>query len=150
MLVIGSIDGNKTSQVFNLPKWIFDLSDFLKIEFLRGIFSGNGENPRLKSSGRAAESLKLSLSSHESIVEEFRDNFMKEVYELITGLGIKANYLKIMYNQPRISKEGRVTYPVVIRILTNKTNMINFLEYIKYTYCNRAIIKGEALSGIDF
>jgi len=143
MLTIGSIDGNKTGQVFNLPSWIFNLPDFLKIEFLKGIFSGDGDNPRLKSSGNAAESLRLSLSSHESIAKEFRDNFMKEVHNLIISLGIEATYPNVRYNQPRISKEGRVTYLVVIRILTNRKNMINFLENIEYTYCNRAIVKKD-------
>ncbi len=153
MLVVGSVKGNKTGQIFNLPKWIFDLQDSLKIEFLRGIFSGDGDNPRLKPSGKAAESLRLSMSSHENLVEEFRDNFMKDVYKLIKSLGIQATYPEIKYNQPRVSKEGRVTYPVAIRILTNRKNMINFLENIKYTYCNRAIIKGnfvlKALRNID-
>ena len=143
MLVIGSIEGDKTDQIFNLPSWIFGLPDFLKIEFLRGLFSGDGDNPKLKSLGRAAESLRLSLSSHESIVENFRDSFMREVYYIIKSLGIQATYPDIKYNQPRISKTGRITYPVNIRILTNKENMINFLENIKYTYCNRAIIKGN-------
>lgn len=138
MLVVGSVEGDKTDQNFNL-------SDSLKIEFLRGLFSGDGDNPRLKLSGRAAESLRLSLSSHESVAEEFRESFMKDVYELITGLGIQATYPAIKYKQPRISKTGRVTYPIVIRILTNKTNMINFLENIKYTYCNRAINKGDII-----
>jgi len=153
MLVIGSVEGNKTGQMFSLPSWIFNLQDSLKIEFLRGLFSGDGDNPRLKPSGKAAESLRLSLSSHESIVEGFRDRFMVDVYNLIKSLGIQATYPEIKYNQPRISKTSRITYPVSIRILTKKENMINFLENIKYTYCNRAIIKGnlvlKALKNID-
>jgi len=145
MLVVGSIEGDKTNKVFGLPKWIFNLPDCLKIEFLRGLFSGDADNPRLKPSGKASESLRLSLSSHENIVEDFKNNFMKDIYNLLQSLGIQATYPEIKYNQPRFSKVGRVTYPVNIRILTKRENMINFLENIKYTYCNRAIIKGNVV-----
>ena len=70
---------------------------------------------------------------------------MNDVYNLIKNINIKATPPKIIYNQPRISKTGRVTYPVVIRILTEKKNILNFLEKIKYTYCNRAIKKSEII-----
>ena len=145
MLAVGSVEGDKTDQNFALPKWIFNLPNNLKVEFLRGLFSGDADNPKLKSSGKSVESLRLSLSSHKNIAEKFRDGFMSDIYKLILDLGIRATPPKIMYNQPRISKEGRVTYPIVIRILTNKINIINFLENIKYTYCNRAIIKGDSI-----
>lgn len=143
MLAIGSVIGDKTNQDFKLPTWIFNLSDSLKIEFLRGLFSGDGDVPRLKPSGKALESLRLSLSSEKNIAEEFRSNFMNGVYQLIMSLGIQATPPKVSYNQPRLSKTGKVTYPVIIRILTKRPNMIKFLDKIKYTYCNRAIEKRD-------
>ena len=143
MLAVGSVKGDKTSQNFEMPKWIFDLPDYLKSEFLSGLFSGDGDSPRLKSSKKASESLRLSLSSEKNIANEFCNGFMRDVQKLITDLSIKSTQPKVMENQPALSKNGKVTYPIVIRILTNKPNMIKFLEKIKYAYCNRAIEKSN-------
>lgn len=145
MLAIGSIKGDKTTQNFELPKWIFNLSDNLKAEFLSGLFSGDADTPRLKSSGKALESLRISLSSEKSISKKFSESFMKDIFNLIISLGIKATPPSIRYNQPRVSKNGKVTYPISIRILTEKQNIIKFLENIKYTYRNKAIKNTEII-----
>lgn len=134
MIVVGSPVGDKTLQIFNLPKWIYELPPKLKFVFLDGLFSGDGEIPRLKSSGLALESLKISLSSEKSVVDKFSKNFMLDLWRLISSVGIKASKPKIMYNQPRIAKDGRVTYPIHIRILTERKNMIKFLNNIEYRY----------------
>ena len=134
MIVVGSPVGNKTLQGFNLPKWIFQLSDNLKFAFLDGMFSGDGGVPRLKKSGLASESLKISLSSEKSIAEQFSKSFMLDLWELIGSLGIKASKPAVMYNQPRLGNDRITTYPVVIRILTEKQNMIKFLNNVKYRY----------------
>ena len=137
VLSVGSPKGNKTRQAFKLPKWIFNLNNILKFDFLDGLFSGDGDSPRLKPSGKSSESLRISLNSEESVVNEFCNNFMKDIQKLILSLNIKASEPKIMWNQPRVSKEGVITYPVSIRILTKKENMIGFLENIEYRYVNK-------------
>lgn len=143
MLAVGSVKGDKTSQNFEMPKWVLDLPDSLKSEFLSGLFSGDGDSPRLKPSKKASESLRLSLSSEKGIANEFCNGFMRDVQKLITDLDIKSTTPKVMENQQTLSKNGKVTYPIVIRILTNKPNMTKFLEKIKYIYCNRAIEKSN-------
>lgn len=134
MILVGSPVGAKTLQSFNLPRWIFNLPDNLKFEFLGGIFSGDGEVPRLKHSGTASESLKLSFNSEKSIAKDFSRNFMWDLWELINMLGIKATRPTVMKNQPRLSKDGITTYPIVIRILTKRSNMIYFLSNVNYCY----------------
>lgn len=149
MIIVGSPVGDKTLQVFNLPKWIHKLPDKLKFAFIDGIYSGDGEVPRLKSSGLALESLKFSLSSEKSIVDEFSETFMLDLWKLINSLDIKASKPKILYNQPRIAKDGTTTYPIHIRILTKRENMVKFLNNIKYHYNikgNKAVKK--ALSAL--
>ena len=145
MLSVGSIKGDKTTQNFGLPKWILNLTDNLKAEFLSGLFSGDADTPRLKSSGRALESLRLSLSSEKSISKEFSESFMKDIFNLIISMGIKATSPSIKYNQPRVSKNGRVTYPIYIRILTERQNITRFLQKIKYTYRNKAVKNTEII-----
>lgn len=143
VLAVGSVKGNKTRQPFDLPEWVLSLSDSLKCEFLSGLFCGDGDSPRLKTSGRAAESLRLSLSSERSVAEEFSNNFMKKICFLLSNVGIQSTLPKIMINTPRVSKKGVITYPIVIRILTERENMIKFLEKVKYTYCNRGNMARE-------
>lgn len=144
MIVTGSPVGDKTLQNFNLPKWILRLPDNLKFAFLDGIFSGDGEVPRLKKSGLASESLKISLSSEKSIAEKFSKSFMLDLWNMIASLGVKASKPKVMYNQARLGKDGITTYPVVIRILTERQNMMKFLNNVKYRYNakgNKALIR---------
>ncbi len=149
MILTGSPVGDKTRQVFRLPNWIFQLSDELKFEFIDGLFAGDGSVPRLKPSGLAAESLKLALSSEKSIAADFSRSFMLDLWNLLCNLGIKASKPKVMYNQPMTGKDGKTTHPTVIRILTQKDNMINFLNKVSYRYNakgNRAVKK--ALEGL--
>lgn len=134
MIIVGSPVGDKTLQSFNLPKWIFQLPNNLKFAFLDGIFSGDGEVPRLKKSGLASESLKISLSSEKSVADDFSKSFMLDLWKLIDSLSIKASKPTVMSNQPRIAKDGTTTYPIHIRILTERENMIKFLSNVKYHY----------------
>lgn len=138
MLAIGSPCGDKTTQLFRFPKWIFELNETLKWEFIDGLFSGDGDTPRLKKSKNSCESLRISLSSEKSIVKRFCEGFMMDLYRLFISLNIKVTKPKIGWNNSRISKEGKITYPVNIRILTRKNNMIKFLNGVKYRYRERA------------
>lgn len=145
----GSPVGSKILQDFRLPKWVFILPEELKWEFIDGLFSGDGEAPRLKSIGTCSESLKLSLNSEKSVAEKFANGFMKDVSSLLRSLNIKSNEPKIMCNQKRVSKDGTISYPIGIRILTEKENMIRFLENVSYVYCNRTSIKiKDVLEGL--
>lgn len=134
MISVGSPVGDKTLKSFKMPTWIFRLPINLKFEFLDGLFSGDGAIPKLKSSGLALESLRLSLSSEKSVVEKFSKEFIMDLWELINDLGIRVTKPKIHYNQPRIARDGTTTYPVDIRILTEKLNMVKFLNNVKYRY----------------
>ena len=130
----GSPIGDKTLQSFVLPRWIFDLPEDLKWEFLDGLFSGDGEAPKLKINSNSCESLKLSLSSDGRFVKKFSRQFMTDVWKLIESLGVNASKPKIEWNSPKIGKDGSITYPVNIRIFTRKENILRFLENVHYSY----------------
>lgn len=134
MVAVGSPVGRKTSQLFRIPRWIFGLPENLKWEFISGIFTGDGSAPRLQPNIECSWSLKLSLNSEKKIVKNFRKAFMEDLWLLLNQLGIEASKPKIKWNTPRIAKNGVITYPVVLRILTKKENMIDFLENVKYRY----------------
>ncbi|MBI2507452.1 hypothetical protein HYV89_00690 [Candidatus Woesearchaeota archaeon] len=149
MVHVGSPIGNKNYQNFRIPIWIFDLEDSLKWKFIDGLFSGDGETPRLKKSKLSCESLKFSLNAKENLVEDFSSGFMKDVMRLLSGFGIKVTEPKICESEKLISKEGIVTYPIAIRVLTEKKNMIKFLENVPYTYRKRAKIQ-EILKSLKY
>ena len=131
----GSPIGKKTLQIFRLPTWVFNLPNELKWEFIDGLFSGDGSVPKLKPCGNCSETLQITLNSEKSIVEEFTKGFMTDIWKLLTSLGIKCSRPKIKWNQPRISKKNVITYSVTVRVLTEKKNMIKFLENVSYRYC---------------
>ncbi len=137
MIFLGSPVGSKTKQHFIVPNWIFSLPNKLKAAFLDGVFTGDASVPKLKKSGKSCESLRLSMNSEKSVVQNFSSGFMFDLWELLEEIGIHASKPKIHFNQPRISKNNVTTYPVDIRIITEKRNMINFLGEIPYTYCTK-------------
>lgn len=141
MISVGSPVGDKVTQNFRLPKWIFGLSDRLKFVFLDGLFSGDGEAPRLKKGCFSLESLKLSLSAEENTAISFCGGFMTDIYDLLSSLQINTSKPTIGWNSPRISKTGVKTHPIVVRVLTQKPNMLRFLENVPYTYCSRTHAK---------
>lgn len=134
MISIGSPVGRKTNQLFRVPKWVFSLPDSLKWEFLSGIFSGDGSAPKIQTDLECSRSLTLSLNSESETVEGFCKGFMGDLWLLLNQLGIKSSKPVIRWNNSRISKSGATTYPVVIRILTEKGNMRKFLGNARYTY----------------
>jgi len=134
----GSPAGDKTLQSFILPKWIFNLQDEIKWEFLDGLFSGDGAAPKLKLNSNSCESLKLSLSSDKKFVKKFTEQFMIDIWKLIDSLDINVTKPKIEWNSPHKGNDGSITYPVIIRILTEKENMLKFLENVHYTYSYNA------------
>lgn len=151
-IYLSSPVGDKTSQTFELPKWIFELSKRGKWLFLDGLFSGDGSVPKLQPCGTCSRSLKLSLNCEEQYVRDFATQFMDDVRKLLNSLGVKTSTPKIEWKRKIISKDGKVTYPVNIRVLTQKENMIFFLENVPYSLCKRASLKVkevlDALKGI--
>jgi len=146
---LGSPVGDKTSQMLKLPQWIPNLPNNLKWEFIDGLFAGDGTTPRLKPNINSSESLRITLNSEKTIVEVFRENFMKKLQLLLNSLSIKTSEPKIIWKRKILSKDGTVTYPVELRILTQKENMIKFLENVNYTYCKKGNIQREkVLNGL--
>jgi hypothetical protein len=150
MILVGSPIGRKTTKLFSVPRWIFNLPDNLKWEFLSGIFTGDGSAPILQPNLECSRSLKLSLNSEKGIVERFCKGFMGDLYILLKQLNIKSSKPDIKWKEPRIAKNSTITYPVVLRILTEKRNMIRFLKNVRYRYSVNYIKKSEfALSILE-
>lgn len=137
LVCAGAPIGKMTKQLYRLPQWIFELALDLRWEFVDALFSADGSAPQLQSSGTCCKSFGISLNCEESLVQSFADGFMKDIWQLLRGLNVKASYPKIMWNQPHKSKNGDVTYPVKIRILTMKSNVLHFLQRISFRYCKR-------------
>lgn len=143
MIALGSPVGNKTELDFRLPKWLFELPKDLKWEFIDGLFSGDGQAPRLREGYKSSESLVLSLNSEESIVEKFRDGFMMDLWKLLTMLGIDVMKPGIMNLKIFRKSDGKITRPIKILIRPRKENMINFLNNVPFRYARGAAVKRE-------
>jgi len=137
-VLMGSPIGAKTLNLFDLPNWLLNLSNELKLEFIDGLFAGDGDAPRLKDGINSAESLSISFNSEKKLVELFCSKFMRKLKNMLNSLNIKTSEPKIEWNTPVISKDGKITYSVTLRILTQKENITKFLENINYRYCSRA------------
>jgi len=152
-ILVGSPIGDKTLTAFKLPSWIFDLPNNLKWEFIDGLFAGDGATPRLKPNINSSKSLKIALNSEKSLAELFKNNFMKKLKILLNSLGIKTSEPKILWNEEILAKDGRITYPISLRVLTQRDNMIKFLENVNYSYCKRGNSRREialkVLNGLD-
>jgi len=134
MVALGSPVGRKTAQSFRIPDFIYDLTPSLKWEFISGLFTGDGSAPKAQHGLRCSRSLVLSLNSEKSVAKKFSRGFMLDLKNILNELGIGVSNPIIRWNTPRISKNGKITYNVIIRILTEKGNMKRFLENVKYRY----------------
>jgi hypothetical protein len=143
LVCAGAPTGKMTEQLYRLPWWISELTPRLKWEFVDTLFSADGSAPQLQSSGTCCKSFGISLNSEKSLVRSFKYGFMTDIWQLLRDLDVKASYPKIMWNQPRRSKNGQVTYPVKIRVLTAKNNVFHFLQNVSYRYCRRKAEKAH-------
>jgi hypothetical protein len=135
MVILGVPVGDTTKQTYRVPDWIFTLPENIRWEFIDVLFSNEGSKPRLKPGASCCESNRLSLSSEESLALDFCNGFMLDIWKIISDLGVNASRPRVMWNQPRISKDGATSYPITIRILTKKENLIKFFSSVKYMYC---------------
>ena len=123
---LGGIRGSKVHQSFQVPQWIKDGEEKVKVNFLAAIFDDEG----YFRDSRGCKQIVLKFSKTKRL-EDSLVNFLKEISQLLNELGIKASDIK--KDQEKSNSTGEIIVSKRIWI-TGKTNFIRFKEKIPISH----------------
>lgn len=138
---LGCPVGNKTMVSYNLPKWLFELPDDLKIAFIDGFFSCEVAMPQFKNRGENSwhfVNFSLSMSKIEEKEAE-HILFLQSLCKLCENIGIKHTSINrvpqpIMKNGNIRRKDGKTCDSYRILFSVETKNVLKTHELIPLTY----------------
>ena len=138
---LGVPEGNKTKNVFLVPKWIMNGSIKVKKEFLSALMGSEGYSPKLKLNNKTCNPVRLSFSiikNHEKEAQKYALQLKK----LFSEFKVKCTISKRRGNT---RKDGYVTVKYLLTISNSNKDMINFLKEINYTYAYKKRIESNRI-----
>ncbi|MEA3457528.1 MAG: intein-containing RctB family protein [Candidatus Thermoplasmatota archaeon] len=129
---MGLAVGNKCSQDYILPKWIFDLELWQKRLFLASLFGAELTTPStVTKHDYNFYSPVLSLNKHEKF-QESGHQLLVQIKELLEDFDVKSSIIK--QRKEFVNKEGRVSYRLRLQISSTMDNLINLWSKIGFEY----------------
>jgi tRNA-splicing ligase RtcB len=124
--------GNKCSQDYVLPKWIFDLELWQKRLFLASLFGAELSTPStVTKHDYNFYSPILSLNKHEGFTDSGHQ-FLEQIKELLEDFNVKASIIK--RRKEFVNKQGRVSYRLRLQIASTRGNLINLWSKVGFEY----------------
>jgi len=124
--------GNKSSQEYLLPRWIFGLELWQKRLFLASFFGAELSAPAsLTGHGYNLYAPVLSMNKHEKYIKNGR-KFLRQIKTLLEHFDIKSNLLK--ERKEFVNAKGTVSYRFRLQISSNPENLIRLWSLIGFEY----------------
>lgn len=132
--------GNKTLQQFDVPEWIKNGSEKIKLSFLRGIFDDEG-CVKKKSKNNRSRAIILAQGKLFELKSSL-ENFLCSIKEMLLEFEIKSG--KITKQEIIRDKMGRDK--VILRFsISGKKSLENFLNKIGFTHPKKSLALQEAI-----
>jgi tRNA-splicing ligase RtcB len=132
MWAMGLPVGNKCTQEYMLPNWLFDLELWQKRLFLASLFGAELSSPStVTNHGYNFYSPILSMNKHEEFLENARQ-FLKQIKNLLNNFGVKSSL--VGERKEFVNKNGKVSYRLQLRITSTPHNLINLWGRIGFEY----------------
>ena len=129
---MGAPIGNKTSQGYLIPDWIFDLELWQKRLFLASLFGAELSSPStITKHGYNFYSPLLSMNKHEKFIENGH-RFLKQIKRLLEDFDVKSSL--IQKRKEYINKEGKVSYRLRLEISSSIDNLVHLWSKIGFEY----------------
>ena len=125
---IGVPKGNKTNTIFKVPIWIYEGKKKVKMEYLRGFYTGEGYiySTKLKNQDFRWR-IGIEQYKNEKMKEEGKV-FMEQLRIMLDSFGIKSS--PVRFNGSNIRKDGSKS--IGMRFDIEKSSFANFYKYIGF------------------
>jgi len=145
LLSLGAISGDKTRQIYNVPTWIMNGSNDVKISFLQGLFSTDGYVVRrVRDSKEKNFYIRIAFNKLEAL-STFHEKFFSEIQFLLKELQINSTIHK-EETAPKNTGEKMIKYTLDI----SSTNKFTFLDQIGFPFCPHNEIKAQQMGYASF
>jgi len=123
--------GKKVYQQLTVPSWIKTGSTVAKRNFLSGLFSAEGSEPRLQKNQKTPCAIELRTTSSK---EDWIRSWINEIADLITEQGIQISNILIKNVEKTINKKKEPRWSGTIRLSNSIENTQAFFERIGFVY----------------
>lgn len=145
MAALGVPVGNKTSQDFNIPVWLWKAPLWQKRLFLASFFGAEMSSPVVF--GKGGYNFYLPYISMNKC-PEYKENgvkFMKELSLLLEEFGVKTNRISI--REEKSGKEGKTKLRIRLFLSNKIESLLNLYEKIGFEYNkNKSFLANVAIS----
>lgn len=139
LVSLGLPIGNKTKNLFLIPKWIMEGPCRIKKEFLSALMGSEGYTPSLKRNLKTCNPVRLSFNLIKSLENE-GVAYAKQIKNLFFDFKINLQISKRVGNR---RKDGLHTVKFLLTLSNSNNSMIWFLEEVNYSYAINKRIQGN-------
>ncbi len=131
LAAFGTPVGNKTKTEFHVPNWIMEMPNWIKAQYLAGLFGAEMSSPRTVNKFNFSEpTLNMSKSVE---LEENLIQYLEEVRSLLADLGITASKPRKVEGYRYAGKSGE-TIGYRIEVHGNPENLIKLWSQVGFAY----------------
>jgi intein/homing endonuclease len=120
LVLCGFPKGEKVNQVINIPNWIKEGSNEIKVAFIRALF--DDEATVINSKGNRM--ISFGMNKKKSLLEAHKD-FVKDIQQILLSLGVRSNKI---FTRKQPGDSIQVGFHIYRRY-----NLIKYLENIGFT-----------------
>nr|DAJ25812.1 MAG TPA: Terminase [Caudoviricetes sp.] len=134
LMDLGMVRGKKVEQEFNVPEFVLNGSESVKIEFIAALFGAEGSTPRVDRNGKTLSTVSLSMSKRIGVNGL---PFFNDLKAILSDIGIQSS---VTY-----SNVGMNTV-YTLYVLSSPENLLRFHSKVGYRYCVRKELESLYMS----
>ena len=134
--------GDKSLSDYSIPKWLFELPNWLKKEFLRGYFGAELPKPRISFS-RNHTTVSTPLLGVNKLESIDINNFITSLKRLLYFFNIKITNL--LHNKKIYRKDGNVTIQYIISLSSDFKSIKSLYGNIGFAYSKEREVQARYL-----
>lgn len=134
LMDLGMVRGKKVEQEFNVPEFVLNGSESVKIEFIAALFGAEGSTPRVDKNGKTSCTVSLSMSKRIGVNGL---PFFNNLKAILSDIGIQSS---VAYRNVGMN----TVY--TLYVLSSPENLLRFHSKVGYRYCVRKELESLYMS----
>lgn len=134
LMDLGMVRGKKVEQEFNVPEFVLNGSESVKIEFIAALFGAEGSTPRVDRNGKTLSTVSLSMSKRIGVNGL---PFFNDLKGILSDIGIQSS---VTY------RDVGMNTVYTLHVLSSPENLLRFHSKVGYRYCVRKELESLYMS----
>lgn len=131
LVSIGVPAGNKTNQVFFVPRWVLQGTTQIQCAYLRGLFTTEGSVSARRTNSGIRWTIEIEMYKWTKFKAEAK-RFMEQVTHMLQDVDVHCS--PVYFGRKNLRKDG--TWSIATHVYIKKTSFNNFYKHVGF--CNEA------------